>query len=611
MNIVKKTTIHCLFTYLLIPVASLAMLELEQGRSYMPFRLGLELQEAHHLCSEVKSRQNIQKKPLFFMDDMISNRPLWHVVIDGQDIEFVLDPFSDTEHNLLEKSVSSVLMACKPLTQEGFDENDLWQALNTHKVYNFIGTRDWEIKIGAGLRLSKMFQNSFEIWKKWLKSHQKYETKGDEELEVLWTQEVAVPTQPTQVFKIAGIPPKETITFKGWLTEIRQLIVGQTLHIHENEQYFTYVEDEPIKKLPVLTFQPQATIQYPLEYSIPLFFSLFGFDKKSIVTPKLVDSLPLLDNINENSMEEYFTKYNGLIFLHALTLSGITSKKNDVDLLHEIQERYDRTEQVDAKGTLSFMSRRPFSNMWRDFRDETDDFWRVYSTTMGRNKIFANKFFKLSDSRTIEWADGISPNYAKEVEEESRDLSALMGYFTESFLAACNTGVNPLTKLLENGILSTTIIRNFDPTKVEVTSLREAQTPQRIFELYYSQSIQSIQNPTSRYVFDLKKIHISEEQYEFDTFSPPLFLSDDDAMGFFKQPAEELDVKNYGEAIVEIRHIKYAYFNIGFFLTTGNQTLLEDANTLYSFLKQIYKEKVLSKEYGSGILNCTIKQEEN
>ncbi|MBY0292660.1 MAG: hypothetical protein K2W92_05165 [Alphaproteobacteria bacterium] len=82
-------------------------------------------------------------------------------------------------------------------------------------------------------------------------------------------------------------------------------------------------------------------------------------------------------------------------------------------------------------------------------------------------------------------------------------------------------------------------------------------------------------------------------------------------MGFFKQPAEELDVKNYGEAIVEIRHIKYAYFNIGFFLTTGNQILLEDANTLYSFLKQIYKEKVLSKEYGSGILNCTIKQEEN
>lgn len=577
---------------------------------YMPFKLGFEFQESHHLCPWAKSRQSIQKKPLFLMGDMASNRPLWNIVIDGQDIEFVLEPFSDTEYNLLEKSIKSLLVACKPLTQKGFDEDDLQQALHTPKIFNLIGTRDFEIKVGAGLRLSNMFPNCFEIWKKWLTSHSKYTARNDQELEILWKQEVELPTQPSQIFRIAGIPPKEVITFKDWFREIQQLINEQGLWVQENEFHFRSVENEPIKKLPELKFQPQATVQYPLEYSIPLFFSLFGFEKKSTVTSKLVEALPLLDDLSEINIETYFTKYHGLAFLHALTLSGISSKNNDVDLLHEIQQRYDHTEQVDAKSTLSFMSRRPFSNMWRDFRNETDDFWTLYSSSMGKNKVFADKFFKLSESRTVEWAEGIHPNYAEEIEEETRDLSPLMDYFTESFLAACNTGINPLPKLLSNGILSTTMIRNFDPTKVNVLSLGEKQTPRRIFESYYSQSIRSVQRPTSRYVFDLNNMRILEEEYSFDTLSPPLFLSDDDAMGFFKQPADELDVKVYGEAIVEIRNIKNAFFNPGFFLTIGNESLLGDSYMLFSFLKEIHREKVLSKEYTRGILNCTLKLEE-
>ena len=62
------------------------------GAQPMPFKLGIELQEIHHLCKDAKLRKDIQKKPLFFVKDRETNNPLWELVIDGEDIEFVLKP---------------------------------------------------------------------------------------------------------------------------------------------------------------------------------------------------------------------------------------------------------------------------------------------------------------------------------------------------------------------------------------------------------------------------------------------------------------------------------------------------------------------------------------
>ena len=47
--------------------------------------------------------------------------------------------------------------------------------------------------------------------------------------------------------------------------------------MEKQNDYFPKAEDFRVSKSPEIRFMPQATIQYPIEYSIPLFFSLFDF----------------------------------------------------------------------------------------------------------------------------------------------------------------------------------------------------------------------------------------------------------------------------------------------------------------------------------------------
>lgn len=580
----------------------------------MPFRLGFEFQESNHLCPWAKPGQNIQKEPLFFMDDVTLDRQLWKVVIDGQDIEFVLEPFSHTEYDLLEKSINSVLIACQSLIQRDFNESDLEKALKTAKISSLIGRNNFEINIGAGLRQSITFSNSFEVWKEWLKTHVNYQNVNDSDFQILWNKEVKAPIQPSQIFGLVKINPRDPITFKNWISEIKSNIDSKKLSIRENEQFFAIIENREINKPPSLKFQPQATIQYPLEYSIPLFFSLFEFQVESPSIVNMLHSLPFLDEIKESGMERYFTKKAGLIFLHALTLSGITSKNTDINLLYEIQRRHEYTGQVDAKGTLNFMSRRPFSDMWRNVKEENDDFWEIYSNSMKKNKIFVGKLFKPLNDKEIEWVNNIHPNYAEEIFSQERplDLSVLLDCFTTDFLILCNQAINnPLSSLLTKGILTTTMIRNFDPEKVEVTSLSELKrTPQQIFESYHAQAVQSVQDPRLSYKFDLENKKICEVPYPYDTLSPPLFLSDKDAMGLLKQE-EELAIQNYGEAIIEIRNIKNTLSSGNNFLTQGDETLLISARKLFSFLEKINKEEVLSNNFRNAMLSCIPHKKEN
>jgi hypothetical protein len=172
---------------------------------------------------------------------------------------------------------------------------------------------------------------------------------------------------------------------------------------------------------------------------------------------------------------------------------------------------------------------------------------------MKKNRVFSQRFFNISESgEEIEWVRERYPNYAEEVfsGDSPTDLSYLVGLFNPDFVSENREILN---SLLKRGILSTTMIRNFHPEKVGVRTLDGSEkTPQQIFEAYPQQSVQSIQDPKVRYIFDREHGWISEQAFQYDNLSPPWFLSDDDAMGFYKQ-SDLQEIQKYGEAIVEIR----------------------------------------------------------
>ena len=98
--------------------------EPSSSHSGMKFKLGFEFQEGSGLCPWALENFNVQKKPLFlFVDENPSKEvekehkvvPLWHVVLDTSDIEFVTRPFIDSKS--LKTCVSTILTSLQTLRE--------------------------------------------------------------------------------------------------------------------------------------------------------------------------------------------------------------------------------------------------------------------------------------------------------------------------------------------------------------------------------------------------------------------------------------------------------------------------------------------------------------
>jgi hypothetical protein len=74
------------------------------NRLDLPFKIGFEFQEVNGLCPWAIADVRIQKKPIFSLNKVLGSdfpeRPLWHVELDTNDIEFVTEPFSYKEKEL-------------------------------------------------------------------------------------------------------------------------------------------------------------------------------------------------------------------------------------------------------------------------------------------------------------------------------------------------------------------------------------------------------------------------------------------------------------------------------------------------------------------------------
>ena len=77
----------------------------------MPFKLGFEFQEMNSLCSWALNQNLIQKKMIFYVADKETNNELWSLIIDTTDIEFITNPFTCKQRDLLEKCMDSMFQS--------------------------------------------------------------------------------------------------------------------------------------------------------------------------------------------------------------------------------------------------------------------------------------------------------------------------------------------------------------------------------------------------------------------------------------------------------------------------------------------------------------------
>lgn len=402
---------------------------------------------------------------------------------------------------------------------------------------------------------------------------------------------------------------KKVVTFKEWTSALGKVDLTEVYRL---------VQDKPIQR-PHDTwtprFAPQITIQHHLEWTIPLYFSLVGFSTPSMIPFKA--SIPLLDTFQkalkdndskkiEEMMAGYCTqKLNGLVFLHALTLVSMTpiEECEDSVFLHETVEHLEKYKQVDPKINLSLMSRRPFSSMLKDIQDmcSPQSYVEYFHEMMQGNEDF-NEIFEVPNLFE-------KTNYAEQFfdleTEKVRSMLHFKDFFDGDFLKEND---NDVGRLLEQGVLSTSMVRNF---KKEVRTLGMGKNePIVLLQNYYTMAIETVLKPTLTYVVHPDKKEEAKNPIEvvrcsYDVLSPPLLLDSENSMGNFKDDRTmeyKLD-KAYGEAIIEVRNIgsvqKY-FLNkcgldekevLGKFLQKP-ESLLDQAIKLFQFLKDFAQERI-------------------
>ncbi|CAO4835663.1 MAG: hypothetical protein FADNKDHG_01582 [Holosporales bacterium] len=288
-------------------------------------------------------------------------------------------------------------------------------------------------------------------------------------------------------------------------------------------------------------FTPQFTLQHPLEYTIFLYFGLFGGVQPRDVL-RFVDALPFRDLFIKAMREAdadnvkkilytYVQKGSGLIFLHALTLlSMIPDEETLRDPLLGSISRFDLSFQVDAKSNFTLMSRRPFSSMYADM--------------FPKPEISYIDFFNIGLQNNERYKEGIksfsSINYGEQFFNESGEklnLERYLQYFDDMYLSINREKIQ---QLLQNGIIT-------------ITMLRKMKGMESCIDTYLEKAI-SIHRPLHPHMYldvlqESPKLKSIESQY--DALSPPWFLDSDDAMGNIKENVD----KKFGEAIVEVRGV--------------------------------------------------------
>lgn len=499
----------------------------------MRFKVGFELQEGSSLCPWALENFHVQKKELFSLSAEEKTQKLWHVVLDGSDIEFVTVPFSPTERPLIEECTKTIV---------------------------------------ASIHILKEM-------------------------------------------------PEQEVAFMTWVEALRRLYrdrvsdPSMTLREHIRE---TQIQ-KPSEWTPV--FAPQVTIQHPLEYSIYLYFGLFGFKNPASMMP-FTSSLPLRNLFIEyhgaaNSEEveglfhKYFTPMSGLAFLHALTLTQMTPVEDadDAEFLKETWQCWENYRQVDAKMKLSLMSRRPFSMMLKDVAarlelEQSTSLSASAQSSSSAPQTFLERyspFFRHIMLNNLSFKTTVplfaKANYAEQFFDKStgqvRPLLYLLDRFEDDFVEIHE---QVLTDLLKNGIISTAMLRHlkpqYDQGKV-VPLLKNGDGENE----YWSRILESVAFPRERYKLDVEEsasFLIRAEASTADGLSPPWFLDSDSSMGAFRAEMESKD-KEYGEAIIRgIRGVEDWFLRKmglgekvrkGRFLTRADESLPVEALALFDFLR--------------------------
>jgi hypothetical protein len=549
------------------------------GMSSMPFRIGFEFQMNGRLCEWALHAYSLQKKPIITMET--SGAKLCHIELDGPDVEFVTEPFSDKEKGLLATctvGIKAIIDITKTILNSDSEISlDSW--LNT--LISKVG--------GVQIKALPFFEN--------------VKTRTIKKLtpapwEPSWQPQITVqhPLRNTIVLCNTLFPMGDMQTLIKQSTPTKMLpntaIAGlMFLVAHEMvgmaNSYLMPLHPDHILDLAMalaIYFQGQDLTQPNLlQLSINALSDprLKEFEAHPLMRAFLAaifeqDTQKGSELLSKFSMEDPFIKQALPATTNIGTFLPIANDEKfmyKTMLMRDTFESFSTAHQFDAKRWTNFMSRRPFSHMFYEIvkSDKVLVFDAISRSTLKNPGDFLKVF-----NQNIDFADQLPngfymANYAEQFFDGTGsnplDLRTLLPYFNPTIRYSVF-----LAQLLQNGIFSTTMcsVMEIDEVPNTIITLTAKALIKEMQQLTYSDAVlASIEQPKERGLLHIIKdgsaIKIDVKQLAHsdipsDLLSPPFLLDESDAMGRYREGVFHTKhaPETFGSAIIEFRNIQQA-----------------------------------------------------
>ncbi len=470
------------------------------------FKLGIELQEVSGLCPWAKKNQQIQKQPIFKVK--LNDLYTWHLEIDGNDIEFVSEPFIYEQKNQFEQCISGIKLSVECL------------------------------------KLLNKIEFSFEDWLNIIKDKFKQinNIKIFEENPLFMKNTISIPSEEwCPIFA-------PQITIQHPLEWTIPLYIAMTM-------------SSPIEYNGKFINKCNSAEEILLYHTLP--FKKMILD---LIISKDDTSINKIINLYHNKLIGLM-----FIVAITMESIGNLSEDDDKSL-KDIFNSSQLFGQFDAKMQLILMSRRPLSQMYEDIGGDlaltslialTDKFIN-YNKPLEQNS-FSTVFETIMMSKENDFKENIlllhKANYGEQYFDNSKnqlDLSFFKQEINKDFIIGQDEAINIafsehlidttineiyIQGLLKNGIITTTMLRNLNCIPIPIKKY--------FMENYYKSILDSISNTSDNkrtiLKLDNKKLEFEETFHPYDLLSPPIFLDHKtDAMGYYKQIK---DVDDYGKPL--------------------------------------------------------------
>ena len=553
---IRVFAIFCVMSLSLNSVVVGLCLPMHEKFQRSPFYdLGIELQEVSGLCPWARKNRLVQKRPIFKVNAY--GIFAWRVEVDGNDIEFVTEPFSHNQRNVFQKCICDI-----------------------------------QIAVGC-LREIKAPKFSFGDWIDLLRKEQMdiFYTDND-----LANNDICVPQvgwKPVFAPQVTVKHPLEWTMplYVAMVMSMPKQIKGDVINKCESFNEVLLRSTLPfLKHLKVRNTSENAELLFNLYHN-----KLLGLMFINALTMEAIGSS---DQSDDEAIKGIFDscqlygQFDAKMRLMLMSRRPFSQMYFDIDgdqalvALIEMASPLCVEESLAANSSYVDVFRAIMMSDDNDYKDSIELFYRA---------AYGEQYYEENGSPVD------LSSLKSELSEDlrvGRDLPVQLAYREK--LISCTPNMIYIEGLLRDGIITTTMLRDL--------SSRISYLQKYFAKGYYEDVLESISNPAlhdKRVIITTKdkQVGFDEVSYCYDLLSPPVFLDEkSDSMGYCKE-----NYLDFREALIEVRMIQdigdffISYFmklNVektkGYFLKNGGD-LSKHALALLDGLHN-FENEILSSE---------------